>query len=273
MNIDQLNFKKFAGGELHLMPDWQNDNSDYVSCRIQSSDDLMKLCLFSSVFKDKKCLILPYIPYARQDRICNKGEALSIKVFANILNSLGWKEVIVLDPHSDVSVALIDNVTVIPQEDIWADTIYVKYKYRKIDLIAPDAGSVKKIYNLKNKLPNAVNIRIGSKHRDTITRKVTETTISGNKVGDIAIIVDDICDEGDTAIELAKVIKHEYDHLAFVVTHGIFSKGFFDLFRYFDKIYTTDSWNRNLESNTKLTVYNADLVAELAKAEQEGDDI
>lgn len=262
MHINDLEFKKFSGGELHLMPGWNNDNIDYTSCRIQSSDDLMKLCLLSNAFKDKKTLILPYIPYARQDRICNKGEALSIKVFANILNSLDWKEVVVLDPHSDVSVALIDNVTVVPQEHIWADTIHANYKYRKIDLIAPDAGAVKKIYNLKNEVPNVVNIRIGSKHRDTITRKVTETTVSGEKIGDVAIIVDDICDEGDTAIELAKVIKHEYEHVAFVVTHGIFSKGFFDLFNYFDKIYTTNSWNKDLESTDRLHVYDAEIIAE-----------
>ena len=119
IDVNKLEFKTFPGGELHIIDSWiQNgtilqDNS--VLCRIQNSDDLIKLCLFTNAFKKfvgrmTHRLVLPYIPYARQDRIASPGEALSIKVFANLLNTLNYKYVYVFDPHSDVCTALIENV-------------------------------------------------------------------------------------------------------------------------------------------------------------------
>ena len=56
------------------------------------------------------------------------------------------------------------------------------------------------------------------------------------------IIIDDICDGGRTFIELAKAIREITTlpiHL--IVTHGIFSAGFKQLFEYFDGIYCTNS--------------------------------
>ena len=54
-------------------------------------------------------LIMPYIPYARQDRVCAQGESFSLKIFANMLNAVNFENVYVLDAHSDVSVSLINN--------------------------------------------------------------------------------------------------------------------------------------------------------------------
>ena len=31
-------------------------------------------------------LIIPYFPYARQDRVCDGGESFTLKIFANIIN-------------------------------------------------------------------------------------------------------------------------------------------------------------------------------------------
>ena len=113
IDVNKLEFKTFPGGELHIIDSWiQNgtilqDNS--VLCRIQNSDDLIKLCLFTNAFKNfvgrmPHRLVLPYIPYARQDRIASPGEALSIKVFANLLNTLNYKYVYVFDYYEYMDV-------------------------------------------------------------------------------------------------------------------------------------------------------------------------
>ena len=67
------------------------------------------------------------------------------------------------------------------------------------------------------------------------------------------IIVDDICDGGRTFIELGKIIRKDYDRLILCVTHGIFSKGVEPL-DVFDEIYSTNSWNPNLEDFMNLKV-------------------
>ena len=252
INLQNVLFKKFPGGELHITDDWIQDRTSCpikVIARIQSSDDLMKLMLFTNACKctygmipDE--LVLPYIPYARQDRVANIGEALSIKVFSDILNSLNYSKVIVLDPHSDVSSALINNIVIIPQWKIWGDYLNKQQEEGAIsnfDLISPDAGALKKIYKLAE-ATMCKHIRVGTKHRDTITGKITGTSVDGQAKNKLAIIVDDICDGGRTFIEVAKVIKEQYDELMLCVTHGIFSNGLSVLNEYYDIITCTNSF-------------------------------
>ena len=72
-----------------------------------SADDVMTLVMISDALRqmDVKEILLtmPYVPYARQDRVCNPGEAFSIKAFSRIINSLEFSSVVVYDPHSDVT--------------------------------------------------------------------------------------------------------------------------------------------------------------------------
>ena len=272
IDVNKIEFKKFPGGELHItnkwQQDWEENRYDHhdVICRIQSSDDFMKLCLFTDAYKRvflelPTTLTIPYIPYARQDRVPNNGEALSISVFAKLLNSLGYGNVIVVDPHSDVSTALIENVRILPQWNLWGSHLVkmdAENKLYKFDLISPDAGALKKIYNLQTFVGQnrCDNIRIGMKHRDTQTGLITGTSVDGQAKNDTAIVVDDICDGGRTFIELAKVIRKDYDKLILCITHGIFSNGLDPLFEYYDEIYTTNSWNPDLTSEGKLVVLN-----------------
>ena len=264
IDLNEINFKKFPGGELHLTDEWlekYGDEQDTILCRITSSDDIIKLCLFVDAFrremgKPLDTLVLPYIPYARQDRVPNAGEALSIKVFCNIINNLNFKEVIVFDPHSDVSTALLDNVKVIPQWVIFPDKIK-----EHVDLISPDAGALKKIYKLQSFIKHLnnqidVNLRTATKHRDTQTGWITDTTLDGEPKHKTAVVVDDICDGGGTFIALGKVLKQQYEKTILMVTHGIFSKGLDELTQYYDEIVCTNSWKVITDTNPKLEVIN-----------------
>ena len=57
-------------------------------------------------------LQMPYIPNARMDRVKNTDEVFTLKYFAEFINSLGFRRVNVYDPHSNVSEALINNISV-----------------------------------------------------------------------------------------------------------------------------------------------------------------
>jgi ribose-phosphate pyrophosphokinase len=58
------------------------------------------------------------------------------------------------------------------------------------------------------------------------------------------VIIDDICDGGRTFVELAKAIKdgRPTAKVYLVVTHGIFSAGFYELNELFEGIYCTNSY-------------------------------
>ena len=55
-------------------------------------------------------LVIPYFPYARQDRVCIEGEALGAAVMANFINNLDFAKVTIWDAHSEVSPALLNRV-------------------------------------------------------------------------------------------------------------------------------------------------------------------
>ena len=61
---------------------------------------------------------MPYIPNARMDRVKNSDEVFTLKYFAEFINDLKFDTVEVLDPHSNVSTALIDNISIIEPTDI-----------------------------------------------------------------------------------------------------------------------------------------------------------
>lgn len=115
---------KFPGGEVKVNINVGSKDAEYgiesveVSASLQTSDDIIALLLATDALRRhypraELDLILPYIPYARQDRPCVNGEALSIAVMANLINSCGFSTVEVIDSHSDVAPALIRNCKII----------------------------------------------------------------------------------------------------------------------------------------------------------------
>jgi len=172
--------------------------------------------------------------------VCAGGEALSIKVAANIINSMKFDKVRVYDCHSDVGVALIDNCFNVDQDEIFHD-VFMHYVGTNSVLVSPDAGANKKTQKLSNfyRLPF---IR-ADKSRDVNTGEINGTVVYGDCAGKTAIICDDICDGGRTFIELSKALyKSGATKVVLVVTHGIFSKGLNPLYYSgIQKIYTTNS--------------------------------
>jgi ribose-phosphate pyrophosphokinase len=172
------------------------------------------------------------------------GEALSIKVMADLINSQNYANVEIWDPHSDVTTALINNLTVVEQHELastipdidWANTI----------LVAPDAGAAKKIYKLA--AIRGSEVITAYKVRDPVTGNITATKVDSNTSTFVGsnkrfLIVDDICDGGRTFTELAKVLKKWTDMpVDLYVTHGIFSKGMSVFDGLIDNIYCANPW-------------------------------
>lgn len=174
-------------------------------------------------------LTMPYIPHARQDRNVS-GRVFTLKYFAKIINLLNFKKVYVLDPHSDVSGAVIDRIQQLP-------ALIDTYKHLKDDFVImyPDAGAAKK-YSANN---NAI---IGNKHRNTDGRVVSYELLNFIPGTKKVLIVDDICSYGGTFVAAAKELKSRgVEQICLCVSHceeNIF-KG--EVFDYIDKVYTSDS--------------------------------
>ncbi len=238
----------FSGGEPHIkiQSDLTDVNEVTITTRIPSFDDFgILLCAVDALKRmrvEKINVFLPYLPGARQDRVMVTGEALIVKVYADILNSLNLNRIIIFDPHSEVTPALLNNCEVITNHK------FVKKVLGKMNkdvlLISPDGGALKKIYKVSEFLGGIPVVECSKK------RNVKNGQLEGFKVyeedleGKECLIVDDICDGGGTFIGLAEELKKKNaGDLYLAVSHGIFSNGTEKLNSIFKKVFTTDSFN------------------------------
>lgn len=246
---------RFPGGEVQVeIPELpRNLNSDIkVIAQLQSSDDIMTLVMVTEIVRrllppgKKATLAIPYFPYARQDRVMIPNQAFSLKMMAKIINSLCYDRVTICDPHSDVTPALIKNVSVVTQLDCirnHEELNKMMFSYRPQDrvVVSPDGGAMKKAFEAATYF-NA-QLVTACKVRDIHTGEITRTSVEGYCTGKDCLIVDDICDGGRTFIELARALKaHGAGSISLYVTHGIFSKGLSVFTGLIDNIYTTTSF-------------------------------
>lgn len=235
----------FAGGEPHIKIDTSVDVSESVSIthRLNAFADLGLLCMAVDALRrmdvEIENLYIPYFPAARQDRVMIPGEPLSVKVYADMINELGFKKVVVFDAHSEVTPAVLNNCTVIPNHKFIEKVIQQISK--DVVLISPDGGALKKIYKVSEYLGGKEVVECG-KSRDVKSGKLTGFKVyADNLQGRDCLIVDDICDGGGTFIGLADALKAKNaGKLYLAISHGIFSKGL-DQLHSFEKIFTTDS--------------------------------
>ena len=251
----------FKSGENHvqLLNDFAGHEID-LFFRYAGDQSLFKLAMIVDALKRQGyvdlSLTIPYFPGARQDRVCNSGEALSVKVYADFINNMGFRKVSVFDPHSDVVAAVVNNCRVVKNHDFVAKVI--QKHPSNYSLVSPDAGANKKIFDLAKHLGGPKVIRA-----DKI-RNVADGTIIGTEVyaddltGQSLVLCDDICAGGRTFIELAKKLKEKNAaKVILIVSHyeGVANKALLKESG-IDKVITTNSLpNACLISDDFLEVY------------------
>ena len=227
--------------------DTYHENSDYdrmlITWKYESDEELFTLyCIVRHIKENFKGhfsrldLQLDYIPNARMDRVKSRSEVFTLKYFCEVINLMGFDNVYVLDPHSDVSAALINNVRILPFTKIYdkfiVDVISQKEKDKSfkdnVVFYVPDAGSCKRYSSLEYYNIPFVH---GEKKRDWKTGKIEGLDIITNGVdltGKTVIMIDDIISYGGTFYYSAKELKKAgVSKIYAFVTHtenSVFSK-------------------------------------------------
>ena len=188
----------------------------------------------------------PYFLGARSDRAFTQNGVHYLRdVICPIINNMNLNKVSVLDPHSDVLEACLKQFwSIKPTSYIRAAILdmYVRYE-QDIVLVFPDDGAEKRFSSLVQYLPHVKGVMRCSKHRDISNGNITSYQVPpGDFSEENLLVVDDLCDGGRTFIEFAKAIGKKPKFLGLYVTHGIFSKGFDELHKYYDHIYSTNSY-------------------------------
>jgi ribose-phosphate pyrophosphokinase len=273
-NLDNSDIKykisKFPDGQQAITLDLENtvfessEQAVTIKSRLNSFLDLELIICANQALNElgvkhhslKLKEIALYVPYflgARSDRKFLAGQSNYLKtVICPIINSQNFSRVTVLDPHSDVLEACLNNFQKISSVNFSKEVIK---NLENITLVSPDAGALKKIYDVALAV-ECNDVIVANKLRDLKTGKIIRTDVPGlnNDIpftGEIRsknfVICDDICDGGRTFIEIAKAIRNTRskeifnDNIYLVVTHGIFSAGFEELEKWFTGVFTTNS--------------------------------
>ena len=198
-------------------------------------------------------LCLPYVPNARMDRVHNPTEVFTLKYFADFINDLNFDRVLVLDPHSDVTPALINRCVI----GYVKDAVNVAMQEQQTQVLCfPDAGAFKRYHD---EFPYAASVYC-DKVRDWKSGKLKGMRLAGDPemVKDKRVmIVDDICSRGGTFILAANaLLEAGASEVCLFVTHcenSIFAGAVLTKGSPIKHVYTTNSLHH--AEHDKLTTY------------------
>lgn len=243
---------------------------DYVSPFIKiewyydAETELINLFYLVSYLKtnytNKINLYMPYVPNARMDRVKNDNEIFTLKYFCDFINSMNFNSVVVKNAHSNVSLALLNNVwedSDSLKNDIMTtlNSIYDEYNSMPI-FFYPDEGAMKRYSELFTE-----EYAFGMKKRDWETGKILGLDIVGDVKNRDILIIDDICSKGGTFYYSAKALKDAgARNIYLYITHCEHSIYEGEIFKsgLIEKVFTTDSIFRlddnYKEENKKITI-------------------
>lgn len=206
--------EKFPDGTLlikeNVTKNFSDDRSANITWLFENNEELITLIYLTKHLNSHGIrnvhLKMPYIPNARQDRVKNDEDVFTLKYFAEIINSLNFTSASVLDPHSNVSEALFNNIIVeSPKKYIEKAISEVEKECGNVIAFYPDEGAMKRYSGMNNK-PYV----FGMKKRNWENGEIcgldvlgsTELVNDGN-----VLIIDDISSRGGTFYLSAKRLK------------------------------------------------------------------
>lgn len=169
-------------------------------------------------------LILPYLPFMRQDKAFHPGEGVTIKHFAKLI-SYYFDELITMDPHLHRFHSLSE-LFQIPVRIIHAASsisAWIKQNIENPLIIGPDSESAQWVSEIANDIKApfliAEKIRIGD---NSVKVSIPNIESYQNRV---PIIMDDIISTGETMIETIRHLNAlKLRKPVCIAIHGIFSK-------------------------------------------------
>lgn len=194
----------------------------YISWNFENESEFMHLAQLKDLLDQNKLqatLTINFLPYARQDKPVDNGQTFALYTFAKLLNSLNFKFVNILDPHSQKALDLINNSSALKPELHYAINLV-----NPTHFIFPDDGAAKRYDYLY--LPRHQKIT-ARKIRSQTTGEILNYEVDKFEVTSQirALVIDDICDGGATFIKLAEAIGPKAEFLYLYTTYGIYSKG------------------------------------------------
>ncbi len=227
-----LRSQKFSDGELCVdFTDSVRGKRVYIFSSPNTSDEIMKLNLAIDAAKRAAASeiipILPYFPYARQDKKDQSRGPIGAKIIAEMLEQRGATSVITFDFHADQIQGFFNiPVTHIEGKNIFDEYVSLITNENTI-LCGPDAGSGKRVKRMKEQIHKHFNISLNYVMLDKSRKEanvIDEMVIIGDVKDKDVIILDDMIDTAGTLCKAAEVLMEAgANSVRAIISHGVLS--------------------------------------------------
>jgi ribose-phosphate pyrophosphokinase len=152
-------------------------------------------------------VVLPFYPYARQDKKHRGREPISARLMADLLKTAGANRILTVDLHTAQIQGFFDGpVDHLFAMDTLADYVEGKYASRPMTVVAPDSGRVRVAERWADRL-GGCPLAFIHKTRDPMKpNQVVANRVVGEVEGRVCLIVDDIIDTGGTICSAAEIL-------------------------------------------------------------------
>lgn len=230
LNGEELLFGTFPNGETNVNGEQihrllKDSDRAAVVFKFENDGDLIKLLFLKDCLDEqrrKANLLISYMPYSRMDR--KEGNSVfTLKSVTKFINNMNFESVTVIEPHSDVTPALLDRCIVkFPTMTVLNKVVQMIGFDKANDFIFfPDAGAAKR-YGKFDEVKGFKQL-VGHKQRDFATGKLGNLQVMGSvdQPGFKAVIVDDLSSYGGTFRTSAKELRNlGASEVYLVVTHA-----------------------------------------------------
>ncbi|HNT23644.1 MAG TPA: ribose-phosphate diphosphokinase [Anaerolineales bacterium] len=224
--LGQSTTRQFSDTEMYITIDEAVRDQDIFlvqPCGSPVNDHLMELLLYLDALRRASAhsisVVMPYFPYARQDRMARGREAISARVVANLLEKQGASRVIFVDIHNPAIQGFfnipVDPLTALPL----LSNYFRKPEFENAAIVSPDVGRA----TLAGRYAGLLDLPLVVMHkRRTGFTDVKTTHIVGDIKGRRPIVVDDLMAGGSVLKQIDDLYKAGAEGKAcFSITHPV----------------------------------------------------
>lgn len=195
---------------------------------VPTNDSLMEVMLMVDALKRASAgritAAIPYFGYARQDRRPRSSRvAISAKVVADMLTTVGVDRVVTMDLHADQ----IQGFFSIPVDNVYSTPVLLEdlahQNHKNLLVVSPDVGGVVRA----RAIARVINSDLAIIDKRRPKANVAEVmNIIGDVAGRTCVIMDDIVDTANTLCKAAQALKDQgAEKVLAYCTHPVLSGG------------------------------------------------
>jgi len=224
--LGRSTIRRMPDSEIHITIDEVVRDQDIFllqTCCAPVNDNLMELLLYMDALRRASThsisAVIPYFPYARQERMARGREPISARVVANLLETMGASRVIFVDIHSRAIQGFFD----IPVDPLTALPLLAEYfnkpEFADSAVVSPDVGRA----GLAGRFAEQVNLPLVVMHKRRRGFSDSETThIVGDIRGHRPIIIDDLMAGGSVLKQIDSLYSQgAIGRACIAITHPI----------------------------------------------------